>query len=197
LFLRLGVPALWFVLLPYAVLVVQRVFPPERVLLYKAFFFFILVGLVLEWARQRWPVGMYRRAWRGLAVLAVAFASFETWYVVRVNPGARGTNAAYQSGLDWLARQPPGPALIPEPTHNLFFRFYAHTRHPGFPWHIDDAKQDSVRYAYVVAFPNKRGLFQPPISFPPAFRNAEVEIFVMPRPVAPSSDEPKKRALLP
>ena len=176
---QVGGPALWFVGLPYALIVGQRVFPPERVLLYKAFFFFILLALVLDWVLRQWP--QQRRLRQSLTVLAVLFVSYGTYSVVRVNPAARGTNAAYHAGLQWLATQPRGPVLVPEPTHNLFFRFYAHSEMRHRPWRIDHDQLGNTRYHYVVAFPNKRGFFQPQFDFPPAYRNAEVEIYAVPK----------------
>ena len=177
----LGLPALWFVSLPYAAIVVQRVFPPERVLLYKAFYFFILAGLVVEWVLWQWPEPTHRWPRRGMLMLAGMFALYETISVVRVNPAARGSNANYHAGLEWLAEKPPGRVLIPEPTHNLFFRFYAHTEQRNRSWQIDHHQLGNTRYEYVVAFPNKRGYFQPLFSFPPAFQNPDVEIYRVPR----------------
>lgn len=177
---ELGVPALWFAAFPYALIVGQRVFPPERVLLYKAAFFFILTGLVVDWALARWPA----RAWPGLrpALLTLAglFGLYEAYSVVRVNPAARGTNAAYHAGLHWLATQPAGPVLSPETTLNLFFRFYAHSQVPNRPWQFDDTQQPGTRYRYVVAYPDQRGFFRPEFAFPPAYQNAHVAIYRVP-----------------
>ncbi|MBF9238927.1 hypothetical protein I2I05_16100 [Hymenobacter sp. BT683] len=175
---RVGVPALWFAGLPYAVILVQRVFPPERVLLYKAFFSLILLALVVDWICWRWPS---RRLQWSISVCAGLFITYQTYSVIRVNPAARGSNAAYHDGLHWLATQAPGPVLIPEPTHNLFFRFYAHSEMRQRTWHIDNDQKDTTRYAYVVAFPKKRGFFQPEFSFPPAYQNREVEIYRVPK----------------
>ncbi|GAA4356912.1 hypothetical protein GCM10023185_21220 [Hymenobacter saemangeumensis] len=176
---QLAQPALWFVAVPYAVLMVKHVFPPERVLLFKAFFLFILAALVLNWVLDRWPRQRFLPG--SMLLLALGYIGYQAWSIERQNQAYRSSNASYRSALAWLAAQPPGPVLIPEPTHNLFFRFYAHSLTPGRRWQFHDAKVDSVRYAYVVAFPNKRGMFQPPISFPPAYRNADVEIFALPR----------------
>ena len=82
--LRVGLPALWFGVLPYAVLLVQRVQPPERTLLFKAWFFFILVALVTEdwlWHRpaRRWPA----------AVAGSLFLLYEAGTAVRLNYKAR------------------------------------------------------------------------------------------------------------
>lgn len=175
---RLAPPALWFMALPYALILGQRVFPPERVLLYKAFFFFILAALVTEWLLGQWPGQRWPR--RTIATLAVLFGIYQTYSVVRVNPAARGTNAAYHAGLRWLVTQPPGPVLIPEPTHNLFFRFYAHSEERQRTWQIDDDQHPGTQYAYVVAFPNKRGFFQPLFPFPPVYRNAQLDIYALP-----------------
>ena len=178
---RVGWPALWFLGLPYAVVLVQRVFPPERVMLYKAFFFFILVGLVVDWLLEQWPAPAHRWLQRALVIASGLFITYQAYSVVRVNPAARGTNAAYHAGLRWLVTQPPGPVLIPEPTHNLFFRFYAHSQERQRPWQIDNEQQARTRYTYVVAFPNKRGFFQPQFSFPAAYHNEQVDIFIVPK----------------
>ena len=177
---QLGGPALWFGAVPYALIAAQRVFPPERVLLYKAFFFFLLAGLVADWALGRWPAPAHRGPRRALAALALLFAAYEAYAVVRVNPAARRSNAAYRAGMAWLAGQPPGPVLAPEPTHNLFFRFYAHSELRQRAWQIDDDQRGRTRYAYVVAFPNQRGFFRPVFPFPPAYRNEELDIYAVP-----------------
>jgi hypothetical protein len=178
---RLGWPALWFMLLPYSVILVQRVFPPERVMLYKAQFFFVLLALGLVWLLQQpvKPVAARRR--QQLLGLAVAlFTAYGAYAVVRVNPAARGSNAAYHDGLHWLASQPAGPVLLPEPTQNLFFRFYAHTQVRERGWQFDYRQRPARAYRYVVAFPNRRGYFQPEFPFPPAYHNAAVEIYAVP-----------------
>ncbi|MBF9140276.1 hypothetical protein [Hymenobacter properus] len=175
---QLGLPALWFIGLPYVIIAFQHVFPPERVMLYKACFFFMLLGLVVDWALLRWPASWLLR--RSLTTLAILFATYETYAVVRVNPAARSTNDSYHAGLRWLAAHAPGPVLIPEPTHNLFFRFYAHSEERQRPWHFDNLQQPGVRYRYVVAFPSDRGFFKPRFPFAPAYHNAEVDIYVVP-----------------
>lgn len=177
---RLGQAAGWFALFPYALVLAQRVFPPERVLLYKSFFLFLLVGLLVEAARRAAPA-RWRRVGTGLALTGgLLFAAYQAGYVEFLNHRNRRTVAAYRAGFEWLRRQPPGPVLAPEPLHNLYFRFYAHTATPARPWRPDHQPQPGRRYAYVVAFPNQRGTFRPPYAFPPAFRNAQVAIFALP-----------------
>ena len=180
---RVGWPALWFVGLPYAAILVQRVFPPERVLLYKAFFLFILAGFVVDWLWERWPASTHPWPRRLLAIGTAGFIAYQVFLVERINPPIRANNAAYHAGLRWLQTQPPGPVLIPEPTHHLFFRFYAHSELPPHPWprQFDNQQQPRTRYAYVVAFPNKRGYFQPLFPFAPAYHNAHVDIFIVPK----------------
>ncbi|WP_210515502.1 hypothetical protein [Hymenobacter terricola] len=181
--LHLGSATLWFALFPYALVLVQRVFAPERVLLYKSFFLFTLLALLADaWLRR--PAPAWLRRWSGRALVAAfaVFAAYQTYYVEFLNRQIRTTTAAYRAGFEWLRRQPAGPVLAPEPLHELFFRFYAHTTAPDRPWQIDMVRRPTRRYAYVVAFPNKRGAFQPVFAFPPAFANSQVEIFAVPRP---------------
>jgi hypothetical protein len=179
---RLAEISLWFALVPYVLVVAQRVFPPERVLLYKSFFLFILVGMLADaWLRQRFP--MWVRRWSGWALVAgfAVFAVYQTYYVEFLNRHNRATVAAYRAGFEWLAQQPTGPVLAPEPLHNLYFRYYAHTAAPARLWQLDKVRRPNRRYTYVVAFPKQRGAFQPHFPFPPAYANSEVEIFVIPQ----------------
>ena len=178
---QLGNAAVWFALFPYALVLVQRVFPPERVLLYKSFFLFALVGLLADAGRRAAPARWQRALTWAVAAGFALFAGYQTYYVEFLNRQNRRTVAAYRAGFEWLRRQPVGPVLAPEPLHNLYFRFYAHTEAPG-RYRFDHQANPARRYAYVVAFPNHRGAFQPAFAFPPAYRNAEVEIFALPSP---------------
>lgn len=81
---QVGLPALWFVVLPYALFLAQRVQPPERTLLYKAWFFFILVALVAE----EWPWHRPARRWLA-AVGGGLFLLYEAGTAVRVNYNGR------------------------------------------------------------------------------------------------------------
>jgi len=178
---QLGQPALWFMLLPYAVVLVQRVLPPERVLLYKAQFFFILLALGLDWLLRQSVSTRQLQLRQLLLGLGIAlFGAYSVYAIVRVNPSARGTNAAYRDGLHWLAKQAPGPVLLPEPTQNLFFRLYAHTQVRHRRWQLDCQQRPGRTYVYVVAFPGRRGYFQPEFPFHPAYHNAAVDIYVVP-----------------
>jgi hypothetical protein len=60
---QLGLPSAWLLLTPYLISVAQRSYPPERALLYKAQYTFLLLALAADWA---WRVAGPRRR-RGLA----------------------------------------------------------------------------------------------------------------------------------
>lgn len=81
---QVGLPALWFMLVPYALLLAQRVQPPERTLLYKAWFFFILVALLAE----EWPWHRPGRRWLA-AVGGGLFLGYQAGTAVRLNYKAR------------------------------------------------------------------------------------------------------------
>ena len=165
---------------------VQRVFPPERVLLYKSLFLFILVGLLTEWWRHRAANRAIRR-WSqiGMAALGLLYVGYQVNYVEYLNGRIRPTVAAYRAGYDWLRAQPAGAVLAPEPLHDLYFRYWAHESDPSSTWRSDMTARPARQYAYVVAFPRPRGAFQPFFPYPPAFHNAEVEIFVVPAAESP------------
>ncbi|MGI4739666.1 MAG: hypothetical protein ACRYG7_31250 [Janthinobacterium lividum] len=77
---QVGLPALWFMVLPYLLMLAQRVQAPERTLLYKAWFFFILMALVAEeWLCYR----SYRRWLAGLG--CGLFLLYQVGTTVRLN----------------------------------------------------------------------------------------------------------------
>ncbi len=178
---QLARAALWFLFFPYLLVLVQRVFPPERVLLYKSFFLFLLVALLADAWRRR-PLSTGLRRWSAGLLLAgfAGFVAYQTYYVEYLNGQGRAGVLAYRQAFEWLQQQPPGPVLAPEPLHNLYFRFYAHTTAPAGRWQFDHRPQPGRHYTYVAAFPNQRGAFQPHYPFRPVFANAQVEIYRLP-----------------
>ena len=172
---RLGIISLWFISSPYLLLLVQRVFAPGRTLFYKSFFLYLLLALVVEEVLR---TARYRTAKQiALLVVATGWTAYQFRSLSRDNQTPRLHNAAYHEAYAWLARHPPGPTLVPEPTHGIFLTLYFHSESPGQPWQPDFEPQPGRAYRYVVAFPNKRGYFQPRFSHAPEFRNAEVEIY--------------------
>ena len=170
--------SLWFLAAPYLLLLLQRVFAPPRTLFYKSFLFYLLAALVVEslLRGQRFP--KLRRA--GLLALGLVWLTYQLSSLVRDNAMPRQHNAAYHQAYVWLAGRPPGLALVPEPTHGIFLTLYFHSESPGRSWQTDGLPQRRHRYAYVIAFPNRRGFFQPQFPFPPAFHNSEVDIYTVP-----------------
>ncbi|MET4073192.1 hypothetical protein [Hymenobacter sp. UYCo722] len=173
--LRLGVISLWFIGIPYLLLVTQRVFAPGRTLFYKSFFLYLLLALLVE---EVWDTTKLRQA-KQLTLLAVAigWTAYQFRSLSRDNQTPRQHNAAYHDAYAWLARHEPGPTLVPEPTHGIFLTLYFHSESPGVLWRPDFEPLPGRAYKYVVAFPNERGYFQPRFTYAPDFKNAEVEIY--------------------
>lgn len=172
---RLGIISLWFIGVPYVVLIAQRVFAPGRTLFYKSFFLYLLVTLLVEEILRTTKL---RRAKRlALVVVAVGWTAYQFRSLSRDNQKPRQHNAAYHEAYAWLASHRPGPTLVPEPTHGIFLTMYFRSESPGQPWQPDFEPQPGRTYTYVVAFPNQRGYFQPRFPYAPEFQNAEVAIY--------------------
>ncbi|QKG52508.1 hypothetical protein [Hymenobacter sp. BRD67] len=178
---KLGLPALWFALLPYALALALRVQPPERTFLYKAQYFCILAALLADWAWRaaRWPAGRLRA---GLGAATLVFALSQTWQVSHQEAMLRNGLGWQRAApvVSWLLTQPPGPVLAPELLHLFLLRFYAHSRQPARAWQIDDRPRPGVRYRYLVraagAAPDSASLR---VAGPPAFQNSFLEVFVI------------------
>ena len=173
--LHLGVISLWFIEIPYLMLITQRVFAPGRTLFYKSFFLYLLLALLID---EIWRAnGMRRFKKLGLILMAIGWTAYQFRSLSRDNQTPQQHNAAYHEAYAWLARHEPGPTLVPEPTHGIFLAMYFYSESPGQPWQPDFEPRPGRSYKYVVAFPNKRGYFQPLFSYPPAFQNSEVTIY--------------------
>ena len=177
---EVGWPALWFVLWPYVLLAGQRVLPPERTWLYKSWFFFILVALVLagwpaRWARWRWLLGL------GL----VPYGAYQVASQVLNSNRLHRTNADYEAAYAWVARQPPRPLLIANRFLWLWLRFEAHTQAPTRPWLTDPHPRPGVAYAYLLT----RGDSLAPVGAGPVVRKfGQVTIYRYQAPAAEPRD---------
>ncbi|GAB3583802.1 hypothetical protein GCM10027345_29950 [Hymenobacter daeguensis] len=174
---RLGLPALWFLATPYALLMAQRVLAPNRTMFYKGFFFFTLLALAIEWLLQTPWTGLQRLVRPLLLVAAFGWSAYQVISLRRDGRVPLAHNAAYHEAFAWLTRQKHGMVLAPEPTHYIYFDLYFHSERPAWPWQADAEPRPGIPYAYAVAFPNKRGYFQPRFAYPPAFHNQEVDIY--------------------
>jgi hypothetical protein len=169
------------------VLSAQRVYAPERTLLYKGIFFYVLVLMGIEWLLQHPKYGHWKSLRPALGAAALVWTAYQFQSMWRDNRTPRQHNADYHAAFAWLARQPRGLVLVPEPTHSIFLRLYFRSELPDQPWRLDGRPEPGVAYPYVVAFPNKRGYFQPKFTYAPAYRNREVEIYRVPtsQPLSP------------
>ena len=147
--LRLGLPALWFVVLPYALLLVQRVQAPNRTLWFKAVFMFLLVGLETDW--------LFRRAENTRLARFSLLLGVGLWVGVQFTQLYR-SNELRLSYLHsphlvakWLLQQPPGPVLAPGgPWYLSFIRFYLHFEAPTSSLEIDGTPRPNVQYRYLI-----------------------------------------------
>ncbi|GAB2870355.1 hypothetical protein [Hymenobacter ruber] len=179
--------AMWFMFLPYAMMAAQRVFAPGRAVLYKAFFFFLLLALVIDWLLQATPKAWQRWLRPALGLVAVLWFSYEINSLWRDNQRPRRRNEALYQAFQWLDQHPKAPTLMPESTHSLFVRMYLHSERPSQRWPIDHFPQPGISYTYVLAFPDLHGWFQPGFKFPPVFHNEQVDIYQLNPAVADSA----------
>lgn len=173
---QLGGVSIWFFLLPYGLAVPALVLLPERTLLYKAQYLFILVALLVEAAWVR-ATTLGARQWlrRGLAGGTLLLALSQCWQLEQRENLWR-QSWRWQLGaplIDWLATQPPGVVLAEHQPELL--RFYAHTRQRKRTWQIERTRRPGVHYRYVVLPPGAPG----PLGGKRAFYNALAVVFVV------------------
>lgn len=151
--LRTGVPALWLALLPYALLVAQRVQPPDRTLGFKAVFVFLLLALEVDWLLT--VAGARARALRGGLLLGAGlWLGVQVAQLYRSNELVRAYQKTPHLAAQWLLRQPPGPVLVlGSPWYVAYLRFYFHFEDPTSAVLVDDHPRAGIRYRYLVGSP--------------------------------------------
>lgn len=179
---RLALPGLWFMASPYALALVQQVYPPERTLFYKAQFLFVLLAMGADWALRTAATPAARHRLRvALVAGSLAFATGEIWLVNRFNKSRRDAWVPFEASVVWLASQPAGPVLVPAPPQRILLRFYVHAYYQGRAWQLDDHPRPGVHYRYLVSKPGKHAIpGGPAVGGAPTFANAAVDIFVAP-----------------
>lgn len=148
--LRLGQPAFWFVLLPYALLLVQHVEPPTRTLWFKAIFMFVLIGLEANWLADRFaPRTRFLRA--SIVLAAGLWASIQLVQLHRSNQLRISYLRAPHAAAQWLLQQPPGPVLsASSPWALAAMQFFIHYENPTSPLVIDTVRRPGVCYRYLI-----------------------------------------------
>ena len=178
----LGLPAVWFMVAPYGLVLAQRVLSPERTLYYKAQLLSILAAMLVDWSLRQPAAGLPRRwGFRLLVGGSLVFASTELFLVERFNRLQQDVWATYRAGGQWLSHQPLGPVLAPDAVHRFVLRFYVHSQLRHQPWQVDDRPRPGVRYRYLVSKPGARQVpGGPAVTGPPAHHDGLLDIFVAP-----------------
>jgi len=110
--LRLGVPALWFAAVPYALMLAQRVLAPSRTLLFKSVFLFLLVALEADWLLQ--GPGTKSRWLRPTLLLAVGlWVGMQVVQLYRANELLAPRLHTNRPALRRLLTQTPEPVFMP------------------------------------------------------------------------------------
>lgn len=148
--LRIGVPAVWFTLLPYALLLAQRVQAPDRTLWFKAAFMFLLVGLEADWLLHQLAVKS-RLVRTGLLLGAGLWAGGQLVQLYRSNELRLSYLKTPHAAAHWLLHQPPGPILAPDsPFISGAIRFFIHAEEPTSLLEVDATPRPGTRYRYRV-----------------------------------------------
>ncbi|RZK47877.1 MAG: hypothetical protein EOO59_17275 [Hymenobacter sp.] len=131
---------------PYVMLLGQRVLPPERTWLYKTWFTYLLVALVVAgWQWQR-PA----RRWLAGAAAAV-FALYQLTAQLRDDRQARDRVAPEGVMVTWLMQHPQArPVLVLDDGIWNRQTLTAHVADPHQPWAVDRVALPGVRYGYML-----------------------------------------------
>ena len=121
---RLGLPALALIWLPYLFLTLQRVQPPERVLYFKTFFYFLLLGLLLDYGLRKRAVRPTLRALLA-AGLCLVLGSYQALVFHRDAAEAHTYDRQMQASYRALQGQQPRTVLVQEPLYQVFYSYYA------------------------------------------------------------------------
>jgi hypothetical protein len=173
----------WLILsviwLPYLVLAGRSVYPPARVLSFRAFFVFLLGALLFEALLRGRP---WRAGWQHPA-LTVALPVLLWAAVVLVPFQRRATleadrNARVAQVYEWLRQRQAHAILTTHPHSQLYLLFFSQTNR--WPLTIDATRQPGTHYDYQLL--DKEAEETMSIPAPIVFENADVRIHQLPRP---------------
>jgi hypothetical protein len=149
--LSIGVPALWFVLLPYTLMLVQCVQAPSRTLLFKAAFMFLLVGLEADWLLYQFE--RKNRHLRTALILGIGlWIGLQLTQLYRSNELRLSYLRTPHAAAQWLLKQPPGPVLSVDCSLWTLaaIQFYIHYEEPTSLLEIDNTPRPGIRYRYLI-----------------------------------------------
>jgi hypothetical protein len=149
--LSIGVPALWFALVPYTLMLVQCVQAPDRTLLFKAAFTFLLVGLEADWLLFQFK-RKARHLRTGLLLGIGLWIGAQLVQLYKSNELRLSYLRTPHTAAQWLLRQPLGPVCSVgcSPWTLAAIRFYIHFENPTSPLEIEATPRPGVRYRYLI-----------------------------------------------
>ena len=148
--LRTGVPALWMLLLPYSLMVAQRVQAPGRTLGFKAVFMFLLVGLGADWLLAAFgPRVPYLR--KGLLLGVGLWAAVEVSQLYYSNELRLSYHRNPHLAAQWLLSHAPGPVLAAgSPWYLPLIQSYLYFEDPTSRVVVDGKPRAGIRYRYSI-----------------------------------------------
>lgn len=151
--LHTGMPALWLLLAPYTLLLIQRVQAPERTLAFKSLFMFLLLALQVDWLlaiASAWRTNLRKGVLIGVGV----WVGVELAQLYRSNQLSLAYQKTPHLAAQWLLKQPSGPVLIVgSPWYVNYLRFYLHFEAPTSMVVVDDRPRVGVHYRYLIGSP--------------------------------------------
>jgi hypothetical protein len=122
-FLKIGLPALIMVVLPYLFLIMQRVYPPERVLFYKAIFAYFMISFLLFWVLQK--MGLRNKGKLYLTAIIIGFyASYQIFILEKQMVPFQIASQQRIETFRWLIKHQPQNILVPDPFYSLYLNHY-------------------------------------------------------------------------
>ncbi|GAA4382331.1 hypothetical protein GCM10023186_22480 [Hymenobacter koreensis] len=179
--LSVGMASLWFLLVPYLLMIAQRVQAPDRAFLFKAAFMFVLVGIELDWLLHQYRA-MGRRLPIVLGCGAGLWASVQLGQLYKSNQLRFSYASNAHAAAQWLLDQQPGPILSHSPGYiTSTTQFFIVKQRPASALRIDETPRQGVRYRYLIN-PTSAGLHAEQTHLPslhlPKTENAEAVTIV-------------------
>lgn len=170
----------WALLLvPVAVIIVQRTYPPTRVVVYLAYFGFLLVALGLWLGAKRWQVNPSPRIqlFLAAAVVLVAAALRVPEVLGRIR-SSQHEEIQLTQAWQWLQARQPRRVMLG--SYEIFFYHYAVRDHQRVI--LANRPTPGLLYDYLILPPKEQAPpgWTRPLPYHAVFRNDLVSIFALP-----------------
>lgn len=145
--LKVALPALVMVIFPYVIIMVQRVYAPERVLFYKSVYLYLVISFLFFWllykiqlkANLNFPV---------VVCILTIYGSYQIYQLQKINRPGKLVEQQRIDTFQWLKKYKAQNILVKDPFYSLYLHHYI--KSANLNCHIYSVEKKNQNYDLVL-----------------------------------------------